>query len=985
MKKINILLVALLCIVQLTQAQMIVYNGDTLDYEQSKAHIYQDLNLGTSVIPTGFLMEYSLAGFEHLNHDGLQNDPALNTLSDFGMLWGSLELGKVNGNGTINTYENALQTAKQSYQADRSISLFFINKNYHRIKDHAYSQNLLETDEPNIQIKEGPVFKGGGEVPYVQDRLFALGLYKNKIESFDAIKFRMPTAAFEQGVSANLQVNFDDGQGFRQLNANTTYTINYATVGTKNISITDGNRTATATIEFDRPEIYGEPSYTLTGQATQKHPDSDSYSRYEAAVYQGCGGKLDKPFVIVEGFDVLDDIGTDELFELFDEKRDGDGLNINIYKALHHLGYDLIFVNLPDNNSHIQSNAFAIEALLNRIHTLAKNEPGSNITNQSSNYMQLMGLSMGGLVNRWCLREMEQQSNKKHYVKNYFSYDSPHQGANISMGLQGLFSMMYQHFPLVRTDDDFNRTYSALNSPAANQMFVRHFSPIPNVRQQFASGLDALGLPNETTANYALSLGRGDNVGISTSVYGQKLITLNIAPVIAALNGKAWAQAQPGNFGLIADITFTMFPFSHIFNIPFIAKSDYSYDIVAGSFRPVQYELAAGINPAWHSSANTHNSEGLTFLPAVSALNLKNQQYGNNNLWFSQNMTYNIDANYNNLSTITDFDDVVTASMNPATGQTVENYRHTTVHQNMVNFIVEKVTGNPPNINCDAFCQTNPIVSGQSIVCNNATATFDLTNAMETAGYNYQWTFNQQAFELVSGQGTPSVSLKAKNQYNGYASVSLQIGKQGCASDINLNSDIWVGKPNLNFNFDVNGPEYVSYGSLHNYSVDPIQGATSYQWELPSGWSIPQGNPNGSFITVRIGDDCGLKNIRVKPINSCDPNGNQNGSLNLYVNVTGCPGSGPSCPEPPCIIADPLRLSPNPSNGTFTLDVTSLADIQPSEEYSLKIYSPYDELVYDRTHRQKRVQINLRNLETGIHQVILEYRGNLVSERMLVQ
>jgi hypothetical protein len=65
---------------------MIVFNGDTLDYEQSKAHIYQDLNLGTSVIPTGFLMEYSLAGFEHQNHDGLQNDPALNTISDFGML-----------------------------------------------------------------------------------------------------------------------------------------------------------------------------------------------------------------------------------------------------------------------------------------------------------------------------------------------------------------------------------------------------------------------------------------------------------------------------------------------------------------------------------------------------------------------------------------------------------------------------------------------------------------------------------------------------------------------------------------------------------------------------------------------------------------------------------------------------------------------------------------------------------------------------------
>lgn len=463
---------------------MIVYNGDTLDYEQSKVHIFQDLNLGTSIIPTGLLMEYSLAGFEHQNHDGLQNDPSLNTLSDFGLLWGSLELGKVNSHGHIKFYENALQTAKQSYQADQTISLFFINKNYHRIKDYADDQNLLVKDEPNIQIKEGPVYRGGGESPYIQDRLFALGLYKSKIERFDPIKFRMSSSAFEQGVPAILQINFDDGQGFRPFAANITYEINYATEGTKNIRITDGSRTATAIIEFSRPEIYGAPSYTLSGQATQKHPDSDSHSRYEAAVYLGCGGKLDKPFVIVEGFDVLDDIGTDNLFDIFFNPREklGEVLEINLYQALHHLGYDLIFVNLPDNNSHIQSNAFAIEALLNRLHTLAKNEPGSTITNQSPNYMQLMGLSMGGLVNRWCLREMEQHSLKRHYVKNYFSYDSPHQGANVTMGLQGLFSMMYEHFPLVRIDDDFNTTYSALTSPAANQMFVQHISPIPNVR-----------------------------------------------------------------------------------------------------------------------------------------------------------------------------------------------------------------------------------------------------------------------------------------------------------------------------------------------------------------------------------------------------------------------------------------------------------------------------------------------------------------------
>jgi hypothetical protein len=61
MKNFNLILCGLyIIVVSAGNAQMIVYNGDTLDYEQSKTHIYQDLNLGTSVIPTGFLMEYSL-------------------------------------------------------------------------------------------------------------------------------------------------------------------------------------------------------------------------------------------------------------------------------------------------------------------------------------------------------------------------------------------------------------------------------------------------------------------------------------------------------------------------------------------------------------------------------------------------------------------------------------------------------------------------------------------------------------------------------------------------------------------------------------------------------------------------------------------------------------------------------------------------------------------------------------------------------------
>jgi hypothetical protein len=62
----------------------------------------------------------------------------------------------------------------------------------------------------------------------------------------------------------------------------------------------------------------------------------------------------------------------------------------------------------------------------------------------------------------------------------------------------------------------------------------------------------------------------------------------------------------------------------------------------------------------------------------------------------------------------------------------------------------------------------------------------------------------------------------------------------------------------------VSGNPKVCKGSSQNYSVNPVSGATSYTWVLPSGWT---GSSTGNSITVQAGNNGG--NLSVTANNNC--------------------------------------------------------------------------------------------------------------------
>jgi Secretion system C-terminal sorting domain/Putative serine esterase (DUF676) len=120
----------------------------------------------------------------------------------------------------------------------------------------------------------------------------------------------------------------------------------------------------------------------------------------------------------------------------------------------------------------------------------------------SSEKIVIIGPSMGGLISRYALRYME-QNNMTHNCKLWVSFDSPHHGANIPIGMQLLLKYAGQGLGLAAAKKAIQ---DQLDSPAAKQMLIHHYqsynapntiNPIgaPNFRNRFYQALQTMGFP----------------------------------------------------------------------------------------------------------------------------------------------------------------------------------------------------------------------------------------------------------------------------------------------------------------------------------------------------------------------------------------------------------------------------------------------------------------------------------------------------------
>jgi len=225
-------------------------------------------------------------------------------------------------------------------------------------------------------------------------------------------------------------------------------------------------------------------------------------------------GIFDKPFVFVEGIDFGNDhLPTRNGTFGWDAFSSGSAtgqyamLQLMPYwiDTLQQHGYDLVLVDFYDGARDIRENA----ALVEKVITLC------NSYKNSENSLIVAGASMGGLISRYALRNMELQ-NKTHCTRLYISLDAPHLGAYIPMSLQ---SALYFMAPYSSAANSF--VYDKLERPAAQQLLFYQWGASNQLQPanflSFQSELNAMGLP-QNCRNIAIANGNKNGIGLSTNI-----------------------------------------------------------------------------------------------------------------------------------------------------------------------------------------------------------------------------------------------------------------------------------------------------------------------------------------------------------------------------------------------------------------------------------------------------------------------------------
>ncbi|MEU3431392.1 esterase/lipase family protein [Streptomyces gardneri] len=211
-----------------------------------------------------------------------------------------------------------------------------------------------------------------------------------------------------------------------------------------------------------------------------------------AHVFYGEGNQgITRPVILCDGFN----LGKSDLTALYA----GLDRDYPLLTQLRRRGRDVILLGLDERSASILDNAEAAMAAILR--TSAEQLGDAPLT--------VGGFSMGGLITRYALAKMELR-RMDHRVRLYFSYDTPHRGAVVPVGLQA-----FSHF--IPVPNPFARQ---MNSPAARQLLWRHYDPktgeigIAPERKQFLEELEQVGNWPQIPLKLALANGRGDGTGL---------------------------------------------------------------------------------------------------------------------------------------------------------------------------------------------------------------------------------------------------------------------------------------------------------------------------------------------------------------------------------------------------------------------------------------------------------------------------------------
>ncbi len=761
---------------------------------------------------------------------------------------GVIQFGIINVDFTyINPSSLGLNNAKLEVVNSKIQKLANINPYIHKNATVISPLNSETLRGENITFEFGKIFLEMSENPIKE-----LTAYFENNQTYQIItagNSPIPSINVSFQESGNKEVRFEI-----TFNDNTTLT----TYSNFRLIASPPPITGVQTIEATKPfQGYDEPSScngTCLGQGEYKIYLSSEHNN------------LQKPFIIVDGFDPNDkrkidasesiNFGDDNIFDMMSY-----GENLNLVNKLNIEGFDVIILSFPkyliytesynlswgngtiDINlyrdggvDYIERNAKVLEALIEEVNTTLA-------TNGSTEQLVVAGPSMGALIVRYALADME-QDNEDHNTKLFISFDGPHKGANINIGIQKAIDYF-----------DIGAAKYGLDNPAAKQMLISHYlsysdglpEGAPNFRNTFQSNLDNLGLPQQSR-NIAVI--NGNLTGDEKAFSGSNMVYANLTGFIGFIRTKLWTNYTPnsGNAeafrfllkGFWGGVTFidckkytkTSSSVGSLDNAPggyFATKSrieeatgvpfPWTYQGGFGNY-PILGDYDLPIQLLFHSLINyvyIDVVDDFSFVPTKSALAFS----GSNNLWRESIGCRNMVETGE-----TPFDSYYAPPV---------NQEHTSLHQSSVNWLMQEVNGQeqlPTMYYQD--CISDIIISdldgfeGPFLLCG----TDQLTLTTNYAGGNVYHNWSVDGFVIIS-ENDGTITLQRDPNYTPHynTNISVAIGANGMESF----ATIKCSPPQFGIDYENTTNVTIALTDVENEIPLSQQAITDVDWELTSG------------------------------------------------------------------------------------------------------------------------------------------------------
>jgi len=399
-----------------------------------------------------------------------------------------------------------------------------------------------------------------------------------------------------------LQVDFDDGLGLRQINFDEACEVTFASTGSKTIRVhahyPEGQRrVASFSFHVQHPTT---PAPHETWSVVAEVPYLGELGSGLAYVYLAeSHTTLTNPVLIIEGFDLYNSMNWDELYYQINREE--------LLETMRGEGFDFVLLNFADSLDYIQRNAYLAVALIQQIQQIIP----------ASADLYIAGVSMGGIVGQYALSFME-QNGLAHNVRTFLAFDAPHLGANIPFGLQhwvDFFAPNSAQASLLR---------DILNQPSARQLLVYHYADSPPnsaasdpLRLTLLGELATLGNYPQNLRKVAIASGSGAQQDQGYPA-GDQLVLYEYESFLVDIVGNVWAVPAGTGQVVFEGLVDQIWPLPDDSRTVYLEGS-LPYDTAPGGFLPSMVQVDTTSIPYGDIIALQANH---CFIPTISSLHL---------------------------------------------------------------------------------------------------------------------------------------------------------------------------------------------------------------------------------------------------------------------------------------------------------------------------------------------------------------------------